>query len=267
MQNNASKTKFDDLETWPFPRRILWIIGSGFFFAFFDIITIGMALPEIEKQFHLSALSASWAVTSSLIGYIIGSFVVSRISDYFGRKPGLYISIALFSLGSLLTAFSFNLTWLIIWRFVTGMGIGSEIDGISTYMGELSPAKCRGKMTALAVTFGMFGFAAVPFVALSLVPHFSWGWRVLFVIGGLGGVIVFMMRRFIPESPRWLLAQGQTTAAQKILDRYQPDVLIHASQAPSNPKPYPACYIQNLNGHYCYLSRFGFFIISAITLG
>jgi len=205
--------RFDRIPVWPWPRRILWVVGFGFFFSFFDVVTIGFALPVISKDFKVSADTASWAITSGLLGYIIGSFLDSRIADRFGRRVALFLSVSFFSIGSLLTATSPGLGWLIFWRVISGMGIGGEIASVTTYLGELSPAKLRGRCTAWAIAAGFLGFAMVPFVALALVPQFSWGWRALFVVGGVGGVLVFLMRRNLPQPIHWLLVRGKVKEA------------------------------------------------------
>lgn len=186
---------------------------SRFFFAFFDTVAIGLALPSIEHQFHISEEMASWTITSSLLGYILGSFLDSRISDCYGRRIGIFLSILFFSVGSLFCAFSQSITSLIGWRFITGMGLGAEIALVTTLIGELSPKGHRGQYTSRAVAFGMIGFAVVPFVGLLLIPSYSWGWRALFVFGSLGGIVIAFLRMWIPESPRWLVAHGLITQA------------------------------------------------------
>ena len=206
--------RFDRIPIWPWPRRLLWVVGFGFFFAFFDIVTIGFALPVLIKQFHVTAEAASWAITSSLIGYIVGSFLDSRLSDRFGRKVGLYVSVSLFAFGSLFSATSPNLGWLIFWRVISGMGIGAEIAAVTTYMGELTPAALRGRYTGWAISAGFLGFAVVPFAALALIPNYAWGWRALFAIGAIGGIVLLFMRRHMPQSPHWLLHHGRDEEAQ-----------------------------------------------------
>ena len=209
--------RFDRIPVWPFSNRVLVVVGFGFFFAFFDIVTIGFALPVLIKQFHVTEGAASWAITSSLIGYIVGSFMDSRIADRYGRKISLFISVGLFTVGSLLSATSPNLGWLIFWRVISGMGIGAEIASVTTYMGELSPAAIRGRCTGWAIAAGFLGIAVVPFAALGLVPKFDWGWRILFVIGGTGGLILAFMRRHLPQSAHWLVARGRYQEAEEIL--------------------------------------------------
>jgi putative MFS transporter len=217
--NNARLllARLDRIPLWPYPKSHMFIVGIGFFFAFYDILTIGLALPKIQADFHISLHVATWAITSSLIGYIIGSFIISRIADYFGRHLELVLSIICFTLGSLLSATSPSIAWLIIWRFLSGIGIGSEIVAVTTYMEELSPSAIRGKATSTAILYGMIGFAVVPFIALGLVPHFDNGWRILFVSGGIGGAVIFIMRRLLPDSPRWLVLHNRFDEAEKII--------------------------------------------------
>ncbi|MEM7168803.1 MAG: MFS transporter [Pseudomonadota bacterium] len=206
--------RLDRLPVWPYPKSVLWIVGFGFFFAFFDIVTIGFAVPVVAKQFGISSELAAWAITASLIGYIFGSFFDSRIADRWGRRVSLLISVAFFTVGSLLSATSPDIWWLIFWRLISGMGIGAEISAVSTYLGELSPAPRRGRNTAWAIAAGMLGFAVVPFAALALVPHFDWGWRALFVVGGLGGLVIGLMRRGLPASAHWLVCHGRLAQAE-----------------------------------------------------
>ncbi|OGT30155.1 MAG: hypothetical protein A3E87_10620 [Gammaproteobacteria bacterium RIFCSPHIGHO2_12_FULL_35_23] len=206
--------RLDRIPVWPYSYWILITVGAGFFFAFFDIITIGLALPVLSKQFQISTETALWAISSGLIGYIIGAFLDSRISDLLGRRLALILSMLFFSVGSILSATSPNIEWLIVWRFIIGMGIGSEIANVTTYIAELSPASCRGRFTALAITIGFLGFSVVPFVGLALIPHFNWGWRILFACGGLGGFAILFSRRFIPNTIRWYISTHQYQQAE-----------------------------------------------------
>jgi putative MFS transporter len=209
--------RLDRLPVWPYERKLLWVVGAGYFFAFFDIVTISFAVPVIASQFHVAKSTVTLSVTSSLIGYIIGAFADSTIADKWGRRLSLEISVAVFSIGTVLAALSTNVTELIIFRFISGLGIGAEIAAVTTYIGELSPAKLRGRYTSWATTAAYAGFAAVPFIARALVPTFASGWRVLFVIGALGGVTILFMRRGLPPSPRWLVAQGRTEEAREVV--------------------------------------------------
>ncbi len=207
--------RLDRIPVWPYERKLLWIVGAGYFFAFFDIVTISFAAPVIAKQFHVSKATVTLSVTSSLIGYIIGALADSTIADKWGRRLGLGLSVTVFSIGTVLAAFSTNVTELIIFRFISGLGIGAEIATVTTYLGEISPARLRGRFTSLATTMAYAGFAVVPFVARGLVPTIASGWRILFLIGALGGVTILFMRRGLPQSPRWLVSQGRVEEAER----------------------------------------------------
>jgi len=232
--------RLDRIPIWPYPRSVLAIVGAGFFFAYFDIVTIGFALPTLSKQFNVSAEMASWSITSGLIGYILGSILDSRISDRYGRRVSLFLSVAAFSVGSLLSATSPSLNWLIFWRFISGMGIGAEIALVTTYMAEVSPAPLRGRYTSWTIVCAFAGLAAVPLVALQIVPNYDWGWRALFVAGALGGLLIGFMRRSLPDSIHWLVAQGRledAEAATLAAETFAEKSLGHSLDAPECVEP------------------------------
>src|ERR1700739_3658563 len=118
--------RLDRIPVWPYERRLLWVVGAGYFFAFFDIVTISFALPVIATQFHASKGAVSLSVTSSLIGYIVGALGDSVVADKYGRRLSMVVSVSLFSLGTILAAVSWNVATLVIFRFVSGLGIGAE---------------------------------------------------------------------------------------------------------------------------------------------
>jgi putative MFS transporter len=231
--------RLDRIPVWPYERKLLWVVGAGYFFAFFDIVTISYALPVVAKQFHVSKGTVALSVTSSLIGYIIGAFADSTIADKWGRRLSLSISVAVFSVGTVLAAFSSNVTELIIFRFISGLGIGAEIASVTTYIGEISPAPLRGRYTSWATTSAYAGFAVVPFVARGLVPTFASGWRILFLIGALGGVTILFMRRGLPPSPRWLVSQGRTEEAREVVAEAEATARETMDEELPAPEPVP----------------------------
>src|ERR1700761_7782314 len=125
--------RLDRIPVWPYEKRLLWVVGAGYFFAFFDIVTISFALPVIATQFHASKSAVSLSVTSSLVGYIIGALGDSVVADKYGRRLSMIVSVSFFSLGTALAALSGSVTTLIIFRFISGLGIGAEIATVTTY--------------------------------------------------------------------------------------------------------------------------------------
>jgi putative MFS transporter len=231
--------RLDRIPVWPYERKLLWVVGAGYFFAFFDIVTISFAAPVIATQFHVSKSAVTLSVTSSLIGYIIGALANSTIADKWGRKLSLTVSVAVFSIGTVLAAVSTNVTELIIFRFIAGLGIGAEIAAVTTYISELSPARLRGRYTSWATTAAYGGFAVVPFVARALVPTFASGWRILFLIGALGGVTILFLRRNLPPSPRWLVTQGRTDEARELVAEAEEKAREEVDGPLPKPEPVP----------------------------
>lgn len=133
--------RLDRIPVWPYSYWVILTIGIGFFFAFFDIVVIGLALPVLVQQFHVSLSLAVWTITANLIGYIVGAILDGVLSDFFGRRLALMLSMLFFSVASIISAFSPNIIFLIILRFFIGMGVGAEIDNSVTYIGELC---CHG---------------------------------------------------------------------------------------------------------------------------
>jgi MFS transporter, putative metabolite:H+ symporter len=209
--------RLDRLSGWPYPTFVLWVIGVGYFMAFFDITNIAFGLPVFSKLFHMTAAQEAYPISSSLFGYILGAWLNSNLADAVGRKLGIVLATVLFSIGCLGSTFSDSLESLVIWRFITGMGIGAEIAIISTYIGEIAPASVRGRYTGWANVFSFLGLAIVPVAALGLVPNFAWGWRAMFLIGALG-LVTLIAFPYLPESPRWLVGKRRYAEAQAIIE-------------------------------------------------
>ncbi len=231
--------RLDRIPVWPYERKLLWLVGAGYFFAFFDIVTISFAAPVIASQFHVSKDTVTLSVTSSLVGYIIGAFADSTIADKWGRKLSLSLSVAVFSVGTILAALSGSVTMLIIFRFIAGLGIGAEIAAVTTYIGEIAPARLRGRYTSWATVAAYAGFAVVPFVARVLVPNFAAGWRILFVLGALGGATVLFLRRSLPPSPRWLVTQGREREAGEVVAEAEAKAREDVEGELPEPEPVP----------------------------
>lgn len=214
--------RLDRIPVWSLPASYLVIIGVGYFFTFYDIADIGYGMPAIATQFHLSGSTSTFvALSIGLIGYAVGSILIGSLSDRFGRYRILLATIALTALGSFLDATATGVTSLSIWRFVTGMGVGADLNLVSTYLGELAPARLRGRIANLTFFFGILGQAVTPFVALGLVPHLHAGWRLLFVIGGVIASFGLVARFTLPESPRWLALHGRAGEAERIVERME----------------------------------------------
>lgn len=244
METSASSDRGIDLlarlnriPVWALPKTYLAVIGLGYFFTFYDISDIGFAMPAIDDQFNLSqSTSLFLALAVGLIGYIVGSFAIGALSDRFGRYRMLIFTIILTAVGSFGDAAAPGVVTLIVFRFITGVGVGADLNLVSTYISELAPPARRGRITLWAFLLGILGQAVTPFIALALVPNLEIGWRLLFAIGGLIAVVGLVLRLQLPESPRWAVGHGQYDIAEKTIARMEEHCRKRAIELPE-PKP------------------------------
>jgi putative MFS transporter len=212
----------DRIDVWALPWRYLAIVGTGYFFTFYDISDIGFAIPQIQTQLHLTGNEATFlALAIGLIGYAVGSMLIGALADRFGRFRMLIVTIVLTAIGSFGDAAAGSLTMLVVFRFITGMGVGADLNLVSTYIGELAPARLRGRISVLTFLVGIVGQAVTPLIALALIPGLHDGWRWLFIIGGVIAVIALLARFELPESPRWLALHGHLDDAEALVQEME----------------------------------------------
>lgn len=236
------RARIDRLPIRPYPVSWMVIIGLGYFFAFYDILTLSFAIVSpMVQQLKMTRLEISEAVSASLFGYIIGAYFVATISDYWGgrRWGGLITNAILIAVGSLGSALSTNAIVLIVSRLITGMGIGAEIAIINTYISEITPAHIRGKMVQFTYLAGALGFAVTPFIAFALIPISPIGWRWLFGLGALVAAAIVPLRYLMPESPRWLTIKGKIDEAERVVKMLEDFVERRIKPLPPVPPPLP----------------------------
>src|SRR5699024_2516140 len=158
--------RLNRIPVWALPKSYLIIIGLGYFFTFYDISDIGFAMPAINEQFNLSqSTSLFLALAVGLIGYIIGSLIIGALADRFGRYRMLLLTFALTAIGSFGDALAPGVATLVVFRFVTGIGVGADLNLVSTYISELAPPARRGRITLWTFLVGILGQTVTPFIA------------------------------------------------------------------------------------------------------
>jgi putative MFS transporter len=160
---------------------------------------------------HLNAAFLS----STFIGMLIGAFTAGVLGDAKGRKFTYQFNLAVFGLASLAGAFAPNMTWLIVCRFFMGLGLGAEIVVGYGSVGEFMPPAVRGKWSAYLSLITNSALFFSTFLGYLIIP--SIGWRAMFAIVGVGAMIVWVLRKKMPESPRWLESKGRYDEAEAIL--------------------------------------------------
>jgi MFS family permease len=177
----------------------------------------GCLAPALKQspQLHFSNAEVGLASSAYLAGAVLGAIIFGWLTDRLGRKKLFFITLALYLVATAATSLSWNLWSFALFRFFTGAGIGGEYTAINSTIQELVPARYRG-WTDLVIN-GSFWVGAAMGAAGSVVlldpAMFSadLGWRLAFLIGALLGLIIFTMRLWLPESPRWLITHGRAT--------------------------------------------------------
>jgi putative MFS transporter len=226
--------RLDRLPIGPFHRRILILIGIGMFFDGFDIYLAGTVLGVTLKTGFSTLPQNAVFISATFVGMMLGSFATGFLGDRYGRRFTYQFNLLLFGLASLAAAFAPTMTFLIACRFVMGVGLGAEnVVGYST-MTEFAPAHIRGKYLGLMAVCVVTGLPIALLLASLIVPAF--GWRAMFVLGGIGALIVWYLRKSLPESPRWLEAVGRTEEAEALMQSIERE----AAQGKPLPAPGPA---------------------------
>ena len=226
--------RLDRLPISSFHRRIMWLIGAGMFFDGFDLYVLGPVLgATIATKFAVPA-QAPLFVSMTFIGMTLGALVTGFVGDRYGRRFTYQVNLAVFGLASLAGAFAPNMETLIGLRFLMGAGLGAEIVVGYGTMTEFVPPQSRGRWLGMMAFIVVAGFPVTAIAANFLVPVF--GWRVLFAIVGVGALVVWYLRKALPESPRWLEAQGRTDEAEALMQTIEAE----ASGGAPLPAPAPA---------------------------
>ena len=231
--------RLDRLPRWGISESAKAALAFAYFFAFYDIISIGVALPTIVTQFHLSGAAIALPITANLFGYIVGAYGFGTLADYMGRKKALMGSLLILACGALLTAFAWNNASLTAFRFVTGIGTGSQIALCATIISELSPAARRARNLQINIIWAGIGDGVAPLVGLALIGIPGVGWR--FVLGfGVLALIPLWLSLSLPESPRWLVLHGRGSEANTVLSEMETRVRSTVAGELPEPAPLPA---------------------------
>jgi MFS transporter, putative metabolite:H+ symporter len=201
-------------------RRLVVLVGIGTFFDLYEVFLGGVLAPILAKEFALGSAGKAAVVASGFLGMFVGANVLSVLADRLGRRRVFLLNLLTYSLFSAAAAFSPDIGWFLVLRFLAGIGLGAELVLVDTYLAEFLPSRSRGRYTAWAYTVGFLGVPVAALLGGKLVAAQTLGgidgWRWLLLAGGLGAVFVLLLRRLLPESPRWLESQGRDDEAVEV---------------------------------------------------
>jgi SP family sugar porter-like MFS transporter len=219
--------------------RFIWsvclVAAMGGLLFGYDWVVIGGAKPFYEKYFHLhTTVQIGWAMSSALVGCLLGAVLSGMLSDQFGRKRLLILAGLLFTISAVGTGLAGGYRAFVAYRLLGGIGIGLASSLSPMYIAEISPAEMRGRFVSinqLTIVIGILAAQMVNWIIAQPVPEdasaewirASWngqyGWRWMFGAETLPAAIFFAMMFFVPESPRWLIKNGQPEIALSTLSR------------------------------------------------
>jgi putative MFS transporter len=207
--------RLDRLPMSRFHKRILTLVALGMFFDSFDNAMMAGVLGTLVASGTSSlALNAQY-ISVSFIGLTIGAAMAGLMGDRWGRRFAYQFNLLLFGSMCLVSAFAPTMTWLIAIRGIMGVGLGAEYVAGYSMVTEFIPPARRGRCIALVNVVSSSGGFAVSQVGLWVIPAF--GWRAMFIIGGVGALWVWWLRKSLPESPRWLESVGRNADAERVL--------------------------------------------------
>ena len=210
------------LERLPFSqwhRHFFILAFCGIAFDAADFALFGAALPPVAKEFGLGPAQAGLLATVGLFGAFLGALFWGTLSDYIGRRTAFQATVGLFAVFTGLVAVSWNVLSLGVFRFLSNFGLGGEVPVTLTLSSEFSPGRIRGSMTGNVMAAFPVGLVIAAALSLLIIPN--WGWRALFVVGVVPAVLLFFVRRYMPESVRYLLTKGRVAEAEKTVEEIE----------------------------------------------
>jgi len=200
---------------------ITWVL-DGLEVTLMGAISAVLQRPDV---LHFTAAQIGSISSAYLVGAVLGALVFGHLTDRFGRRTFFFVSLATYLAGVALTAVSWNLASFAAFRFLTGAGIGGEYSAVNSAIDELIPARFRGRIDLMingSFWLGaLAGAASTGLILDTRIFAVDVGWRLGFGIGAVIGLAILYLRRFIPESPRWLITHGRRDEAEELVRDFE----------------------------------------------
>jgi putative MFS transporter len=206
------------LERVPFSNwhlRARLVVGSATFFDAFDALSLAFVLPVLVRLWQITPAQIGWLIATGYLGQFVGALVFGGLAERYGRVRSVAAATALMSVMSIACALSGSFATLVTLRLIQGIGVGGEMPVAAVYINELSKAHGRGRFFLLYELIFPIGLMMTGQIGALLVPVL--GWQVMFLIGGIPGVLVTALLLRLPESPRWLISKGRFAEADAVI--------------------------------------------------
>jgi putative MFS transporter len=195
------------------------IVGTATFFDALDAMCIAYVMPVLASLWNLQAPQIGALISIGFAGQIAGSLLFGWVAERWGRLSALTWSVVVLSVFSALCAFAPDYNTLFLLRALEGVGLGGEVPVAAAYINEISKAKGRGFFVMIYEFLFYVGLFAAALLGIIVIP--SIGWQAMFLIGALPALLVMVLRRHLPESPRWLASRGRLAEADQVVSRIE----------------------------------------------
>jgi len=199
--------------------QVLLLTGIGWLFDAMDQGMVAGVMAAIGKEWQLQPSQLGMLGSAGAVGMALGAALAGMSADKWGRRTVILFTLILYGVASGLSGLATGFTMLLVFRFLTGFGLGGELPAASTLVSEFSPAKARGRMVVLLESFWAWGWILAALIAYLVIPVY--GWRVAFFLGAVPALYSAYLRRKVPESPRYLEQTGQIKEAEEIVSKME----------------------------------------------
>jgi MFS transporter, putative metabolite:H+ symporter len=218
--------RLDRIPLGRFHYSLLVLSGLGWLFDSMDSGLVSFVLARLKTEWHLGPDQIAWLGSAGLAGMFAGGALAGWLADRYGRKAIFSVTLLIFSIATGLCGLAGGFVTLLGLRVLVGFGLGGELPVAASLVSEFAPARHRGRLVVLLESFWAFGWAGAAIIAdflarTSEARGSGFPWRLAFFIGALPALYVLILRRSLPESPRFLLAHGRTAEAEAVLRRVE----------------------------------------------
>jgi putative MFS transporter len=215
--------------------RIRLFVGIATLFDGIDALAIAYVLPVLVGVWDISPHRIGILISAGYVGQLFGALFAGWMAERIGRLPTMVYTVATYAVFSLLCALSWDYTSLLVFRTVQGLGLGGEVPVAAAYVNEFARAKGRGRFVLLYEQVYSAGRLMAALLGVWVVTRF--GWRYMFLFGGLPALLVIFLRRCLPESPRWLVSQGRLEDADRVVTQMETNAPVQATRAMLHDQP------------------------------
>lgn len=244
-------TRLQRIPVSKFHYQLLIMIGIGWMFDAMDTGMISFIMATLATDWSLNAAQKASIVSITFIGMAIGAVFAGGLADRVGRKTVFAITLSIYSIATALCAFAPNLTWLLVFRFIVGLGLGGQLPVAISLMTEYAPAHVRGRFIVLLESFWGLGWLAAALISYFFIPKF--GWHAAFLIGGLPIFYIFIIWKKLPESIPYLVNKGRLEEAHAIVSKIEQQAglsITHEIKAPEKTAQLTMSFLQLWSSTY-----------------